>query len=97
MASTHKIIVCRPEIYRPGLKRVRQSAKPEDKKYSAYDQAEILTAFINELGLDPPVLVGHSFGGIVSGTFLNGAGIIIGSGAMKCLNNADNTISQFSP
>ena len=48
------------------LKGFGHSDKPRDKNYSAYDQAEILTEFINELNLDNVVIIGHSFGGIVS-------------------------------
>lgn len=48
------------------LKGFGRSDKPRDKNYSAYDQAKILTEFINELDLDNMVIVGHSFGGIVS-------------------------------
>lgn len=48
------------------LKGFGRSAKPRDKNYSAYDQAKILTGFINELGLDNMIIIGHSFGGIVS-------------------------------
>lgn len=48
------------------LKGFGRSDKPRDKNYSAYDQAKILTEFINELDLDNVVIIGHSFGGIVS-------------------------------
>lgn len=48
------------------LKGYGHSGKPKDKKYSAHDQAGILAAFINELELGDLVLVGHSFGGIIS-------------------------------
>jgi len=48
------------------LKGFGRSDKPRDKNYSAYDQAMILTEFINKLGLDNVVIIGHSFGGIVS-------------------------------
>jgi pimeloyl-ACP methyl ester carboxylesterase len=48
------------------LKGFGRSDKPRDKNYSAYDQAKILTEFINKLGLDNIVIIGHSFGGIVS-------------------------------
>ncbi|MEI7751216.1 MAG: alpha/beta hydrolase [Candidatus Omnitrophota bacterium] len=48
------------------LKGFGHSGKPEDNHYSAYDQAEILTAFINALELEHPILVGHSLGGLVS-------------------------------
>ncbi len=42
------------------------SDKPDDELYSARDQANILVEFINRLGLDDVIIVGHSFGGIVS-------------------------------
>ncbi len=48
------------------LKGFGRSAKPEDKNYSAYDQAKLLTGFLNQLDLKAPVLVGHSWGGIVT-------------------------------
>jgi pimeloyl-ACP methyl ester carboxylesterase len=48
------------------LKGFGHSDKPRDKNYSAYDQAKILTEFINELDLDNVVIIGHSFGGMVS-------------------------------
>jgi len=48
------------------LKGFGRSDKPRDKNYSAYDQARILTEFINELDLDNVIIIGHSFGGIVS-------------------------------
>ncbi len=48
------------------LKGFGRSDKPRDKNYSAYDQARILTEFINKLNLDNVFLIGHSFGGIVS-------------------------------
>jgi len=61
-----KLLPAGPRYIALDLKGYGRSAKPEDKKYSAYDQAKILAAFINELELDKPVLIGHSFGGIVS-------------------------------
>jgi pimeloyl-ACP methyl ester carboxylesterase len=64
--SLIKLLPAGPRYIALDLKGYGNSAKPEDKKYSAQDQAGILTAFINELRLESPVLVGHSFGGIVS-------------------------------
>jgi len=48
------------------LKGFGRSDKPRDKAYSAYDQADILTEFINKLNLDNAIIIGHSFGGMVS-------------------------------
>ncbi len=48
------------------LKGFGRSDKPRDRNYSAYDQAKILSEFINRLNLDNVIIVGHSFGGIVS-------------------------------
>jgi pimeloyl-ACP methyl ester carboxylesterase len=64
--SLIKLLPAGPRYIALDLKGYGRSDKPQDKKYSAYDQARILVAFINELELDPPVLAGHSFGGIVS-------------------------------
>jgi pimeloyl-ACP methyl ester carboxylesterase len=64
--SLIKLLPAGPRYVALDLKGYGQSGKPQDKKYSAYDQARLLTAFINELKLDNPVLVGHSFGGITS-------------------------------
>ena len=61
-----KLLPVGPRYIALDLKGYGRSGKPDDKKYSAYDQAGILTAFINTLGLKRPVLVGHSFGGMVS-------------------------------
>jgi pimeloyl-ACP methyl ester carboxylesterase len=64
--SLMELLPVGPRYIALDLKGYGRSGKPEDNKYSAYDQARILSEFINELGLDHPVLVGHSFGGIVS-------------------------------
>jgi pimeloyl-ACP methyl ester carboxylesterase len=64
--SLIKLLPPGPRYIALDLKGYGGSGKPQDKKYSAYDQAKILTEFINELELENPVLVGHSFGGIVS-------------------------------
>jgi pimeloyl-ACP methyl ester carboxylesterase len=64
--SLIKLLPCGPRYIALDLKGSGHSGKPDDNHYSAYDQAEILTAFINALELDRPILVGHSFGGIIS-------------------------------
>lgn len=64
--SLIKLLPAGPRYIALDLKGYGHSSKPQDNKYSAYDQAKILTAFINALELDRPILVGHSFGGIVS-------------------------------
>jgi len=61
-----KLLPTGPRYVALDLKGYGRSDKPQDKKYSAYDQAKLLTGFINELKQDKPILVGHSFGGIVS-------------------------------
>ncbi len=64
--SLIKLLPVGPRYIALDLKGFGKSEKPQDDQYSAYDQAEILTAFISALKLDRPILVGHSFGGIVS-------------------------------
>jgi len=44
------------------------SEKPEDG-YAPADQARLVAAFIDKLGLDRPVLLGHSLGGIIAAKF----------------------------
>ena len=48
------------------LKGFGQSAMPEDGRYSVFDQAELLHAFILQHDLADVTLVGHSFGGAVA-------------------------------
>ncbi|MBM4287519.1 MAG: alpha/beta hydrolase [Deltaproteobacteria bacterium] len=48
------------------LKGFGYSAKPRDGKYRLTDQAELLTAFIQEKNLRNIILVGHSMGGAVA-------------------------------
>lgn len=48
------------------MKGFGYSDKPKDGKYSAQDQSEILVEFINKLGLNNSIIIGHSFGGMVS-------------------------------
>ena len=48
------------------LKGFGLSSKPHDGKYSAKDQAEIVTAFIEQNGFADLALVGHSYGGAVA-------------------------------
>jgi pimeloyl-ACP methyl ester carboxylesterase len=54
------------QLYFIDLKGCGYSSKPNDGKYSAVDQAEIITAFIDRQGLKRVILVGHSFGGAVA-------------------------------
>jgi len=48
------------------LKGFGSSEKPDDEDYSAFEQANILAAFINTLELDNVTIVGHSFGGFIA-------------------------------
>lgn len=45
------------------LKGFGQSDKPFDKRYSVFDQAKLVAAFIDKLGLEKLTLIGHSYGG----------------------------------
>ena len=54
------------QVVRLDLRGHGFSSKPEDDKYSLDDQARLVTAFINKLGLRQVVLVGHSLGGGVA-------------------------------
>lgn len=48
------------------LKGFGNSSKPDDYGYSALDQARIIARFIEYLGLNNLILIGHSFGGAIS-------------------------------
>lgn len=48
------------------LKGFGASDKPDDDHYSAFDQANMLAAFINALGITDCYLAGHSFGGFIA-------------------------------
>jgi len=67
--SWNNIRDCFTESYRlilVDLKGYGNSSKPDDKAYSAQDQAVILSEFIKYLKLENLTLIGHSFGGAVS-------------------------------
>ncbi len=53
----------RNRVYAIDLKGHGQSPKPRDGAYSPADQAELLLRFLDEHGIESPVLVGHSMGG----------------------------------
>ena len=53
-------------VVRLDLKGHGFSSKPQDEKYSLAEQARLVMAFINKLGLKRVVLVGHSLGGGVA-------------------------------
>lgn len=53
-------------VLRLDLKGFGLSSKPRDDKYSAKDQADVVTAALKALGARRVVLVGHSFGGAVA-------------------------------
>ena len=53
-------------IYLLDLKGFGYSSKPRDGRYSAEDQAQIVTSFIERYDLSNITIVGHSFGGAVA-------------------------------
>lgn len=53
-------------VLRLDLKGFGLSGKPRDGKYSAKDQADVVAATLQALGVRRAVLVGHSFGGSVA-------------------------------
>jgi pimeloyl-ACP methyl ester carboxylesterase len=59
LAKTHRVIAL-------DLKGFGQSDKPEDGRYSLFDQADLVDQFIAEHGFRNLTLVGHSFGGGVA-------------------------------
>lgn len=58
LARDHRVIAL-------DLKGFGRSDKPFDERYSAADQAALVSAFIRKRGLTGVTLVGHSFGGTV--------------------------------
>ncbi len=50
-------------LYLIDLKGFGDSAKPHDGRYAVEDQAEMVTALLDELQLQQVVLIGHSLGG----------------------------------
>lgn len=56
LSERHRVILV-------DLKGSGRSPKPVDDRYSPYDQAEMLSAFIRQDGLQDLTLVGHSLGG----------------------------------
>jgi pimeloyl-ACP methyl ester carboxylesterase len=59
LARDHRVIAL-------DLKGFGQSDKPFDSRYSVFDQAELLTQFIEDHDLRDLTIVGHSFGGGVA-------------------------------
>ncbi len=59
LADQHKVVLL-------DLKGFGNSPKPEDGRYSIYDQAALLCGFIKKRNLKNVTLVGHSFGGGVA-------------------------------
>lgn len=53
-------------VIAPDLKGFGASDKPDDKRYSVFDQAEIVDALIDHLDLRETILGGHSMGGAVA-------------------------------
>ncbi len=53
------------KLYFLDLKGFGLSSKPDDSKYSLYDQAEVVLAFLKTQNLHDITLVGHSYGGAV--------------------------------
>src|SRR4051812_43414873 len=60
------LIVPRHAVLRMDLKGFGLTDKPRDREYAAVDQAKIVVGVIRALGIQRPVLVGHSFGGSVA-------------------------------
>ncbi len=54
------------EVYALDLKGFGESIKPEDGRYSAYDQASYVLEFIRRHNLKNVILIGHSLGGGVA-------------------------------
>jgi pimeloyl-ACP methyl ester carboxylesterase len=54
------------EVYALDLLGFGLSAKPADGGYSLADQGQLVLAFINELQLQQPTIVGHSMGGVIT-------------------------------
>lgn len=59
-------IAAKHPVLRIDLKGFGLSGKPRDDRYSARDQAEVVTGVLRTLGVRRPILVGHSFGGSVA-------------------------------
>jgi pimeloyl-ACP methyl ester carboxylesterase len=60
-------------LYLLDLKGFGRSSKPHDDAYGPADQAEVVTAFLEDRGLRQAVLVGHSLGGGIALLTLLGA------------------------
>ena len=50
------------KVYAIDLKGFGKSPKPQDDKYSVYDQMFLVQNFIAEEGIKEPIMIGHSFG-----------------------------------
>jgi pimeloyl-ACP methyl ester carboxylesterase len=66
------------------LKGHGASPKPEDRAYSLYDQAELVSSFIMDHGLEDVTLIGHSVGG--------GIALLV---ALKLASKSPNPISSL--
>jgi len=53
-------------VYNLDLKGFGNSPKPKDHRYSAYDQAVLVSQFIKNHNLKDVILIGHSYGGGVA-------------------------------
>jgi len=51
------------KVYAIDLKGFGKSPKPQDDKYSVYDQMLLVQDFIEQQGIKEPIMIGHSFGG----------------------------------
>jgi len=60
------MIAARYPVLRLDLKGFGMSSKPEDDRYSARDQADVVAGVLRQLRLPRVVLIGHSFGGAVT-------------------------------
>jgi pimeloyl-ACP methyl ester carboxylesterase len=55
------------------LKGFGASAKPDDGRYSVFDQAEVVDALIGHLGIQNVILGGHSMGGTIAMVLASGS------------------------
>lgn len=62
----YPLLTRRYSVVRLDLKGSGFSSKPQDKSYGPDDQAVLVTAFIQSLGLAKVLLVGHSLGGDIA-------------------------------
>ena len=66
--SWRRLRDCLPEfrIVAPDLKGAGWSDRPRDGNYGVLEQARLMVGIVEALGLEAPILLGHSFGGAVA-------------------------------